>query len=336
MDKLRAIQYFNRAVEAGSFAAAARSLAVSTPAVTQLVSALERSLGLLLVHRNPRGLLLTADGERYYRTSQRLVSDLRELEQQLGAGGGKPRGTLTVGMRQSVAEHCVMPRIGSFLSRFPDVELVTRAVTTEQIERQSLDVAVMVGWPPEGNLVSRHLAQTRHVVCASAEYWAKTGKPQHPLELRDHHCLVFRNDEGMLVDRWSFSKEGKQCSVDVKTRLLSDNRSWLDAAALAGAGVMRVTDLTSSRYFLSGRLVPVLADWDSMEAPTIYAVYARAQRRSKLLRVFLDFLAEVFEDAERERMPAPARTVARVPQPRWFGHDRGRQSAHVAHQKSSR
>jgi DNA-binding transcriptional LysR family regulator len=336
VDKLRAIQYFNRAVETGSFAAAARSLAVSTPAVTQLVSALERSLGLLLVHRSPRGLLLTPDGERYYRTSQRLVSDLRELEQQLGAGGGKPRGTLTVGMRQSVAEHCVMPRIASFLSRFPDVELVTRAVTTEQVERQSLDVAVMVGWPPEGSLVSRHLAQTRHIVCASADYWAKTGKPQHPSELRDHHCLVFRNDEGMLVDRWSFSKEGKQCSVDVRTRLLSDNRSWLDAAALAGAGVMRVTDLTSGRYFLSGRLVPVLTDWDSMEAPTIYAVYARAQRRSKLLRVFLDFLAEVFEDAERERMPAPAKPVARVPQPRWFGHDRGRQSAHVAHQKPAR
>jgi DNA-binding transcriptional LysR family regulator len=336
MDKLRAIRYFTRAVETGSFAAAARSLDVSTPAVTQLVSALERSLGLLLVHRSPRGLLLTADGERYYRASQRLISDLRELEQQLGAGEGKPRGTLTVGLRQTVAEHCIMPRIGSFLSRFPDVELVTRAVTTEPVERQSLDLAVMVGWPPEGSLVSRHLAQTRHVVCASSDYWAKTGKPEHPSDLRDHHCLVFRNDEGMLVDRWSFSKEGEQCSVDVKTRLLSDNRNWLDAAALAGAGVMRVTDLTSRRYFSSGSLVPVLTDWDSMEAPTIYALYARAHGRSKLLRVFLNFLQEVFEDAERERMPAPVRAVARVSQPRWFGHDRGRQSAHVAHQKSVR
>jgi DNA-binding transcriptional LysR family regulator len=336
MDKLRAIQYFTRAVETGSFAAAARSLAVSTPAVTQLVSALERSLGLLLVHRSPRGLLLTADGERYYRTSQRLVSDLRELEQQLGAGGGKPRGTLTVGMRHSVAEHCVMPRIANFLSRFPDVELVMRGVTTEQIERQSLDLAVMVGWPPEGSLVSRHLAQTRHIVCASGEYWAKAGRPQHPAELRDHHCLVFRNDEGMLVDRWSFSKGGEQCSVDVKTRLLSDNRSWLDAAAQAGAGVMRVTDLTSARYFSSGVLMPVLTDWNSVEAPTIYALYARAQRRSKLLRVFLDFLSEIFAELERERLPAPVRTIARVPQPRWFGHDRGRQSAHIAHQKSRR
>jgi LysR family transcriptional regulator, regulator for bpeEF and oprC len=336
MDKLRAIQYFNRAVEMGSFSAAARSLAVSTPALTQLVGALERSLGITLVHRSPRGLSLTPDGERYYRTSQRLVADLRELEQQLGPGGAKPRGTLTVGMRQSVAEHCVMPRIGRFLARFPDVELLMRGVRTEQIETQTLDVGVMVGWPPKGNLIARHLAQTRHVVCASASYWAAAGKPQHPAELKDHHCLVFRNDEGMLVDRWSFTKDDEQCSVDVRTRLLSDNRSWLDAAALAGAGVMRVTDLTSDRYFTSGLLVPVLTDWHSVEAPTIYAVYARAQRRSKLVRAFIDFLSEVFADLERERVPGPATTPTRVAQPRWFGHDRGRLSARVAHQRSSR
>jgi hypothetical protein len=99
---------------------------------------------------------------------------------------------------------------------------------------------------------------------------------------------------------------------------------------------MRLTDLTSGRYFSSGLLVPVLTDWDSIEAPTIYAVYARSQRRSKLLRVFLDFLAEVFAELARERMPGPTMTLARVPQPRWFGHDRGRQSAHVAYQKPPR
>ena len=73
------MQYFNRAVEMGSFAAPARSLAVSTPAVSQLVNALEQSLGVTLVNRSPRGLSLTQDGERYYRSSQRLVTDLREL-----------------------------------------------------------------------------------------------------------------------------------------------------------------------------------------------------------------------------------------------------------------
>src|SRR5712692_6490525 len=73
MDKLRAMQYFNRAVEGGSFTAAAKSLEVSIPAVTQLVAALERSLGIALLHRTPRGLSLTPDGERCCEPPRGLV-----------------------------------------------------------------------------------------------------------------------------------------------------------------------------------------------------------------------------------------------------------------------
>ena len=65
MDKLRAIQYFNQAAASGSFAAAARLLQVSAPAVVQLVRALEAQLGSVLFHRTTQGIALTAAGERY-------------------------------------------------------------------------------------------------------------------------------------------------------------------------------------------------------------------------------------------------------------------------------
>jgi len=335
MDKLRAIQYFNRSVEDGSFAAAARSLEVSTPAVSQLVGALERSLGIALFHRTTRGLSLTADGERYYETSRKVAADLLDIEQRLGPRGQKPRGTLTVGMRHSVAQNCVMPRITRFLVRFPDIELVTKPVTIQDIDRENVDLAVMVGWPPKRDLVVRYLAQTRHVVCASPEYWIRAGQPHDPDELRNHHCLVFRNDEGILIDRWSFAKAGERRTVDVRSRLFSDDRSWLDAASFAGAGVMRLTDLTAGRYLSSGLLAPVLTDWESAEAPTIYAVYRRSQRQSKLVRVFLDFLTEVFAELESERTPAPISGVPRVPQPEWFGRAQGRQSAYPARRRKA-
>ena len=87
MDKLRAIEYFNRAVEHGSFTAAARSLGVSTPAVAKLFGALERSLGAALLHRTTQGLSLTPDGERYYATSRRIEAELRDLESRFGPRG---------------------------------------------------------------------------------------------------------------------------------------------------------------------------------------------------------------------------------------------------------
>jgi LysR family transcriptional regulator for bpeEF and oprC len=168
MDKLRAIQYLTRAVETGTFAAAAKSLDVSTPAVAQSINALERSIGIKLLHRTTHGLSLTADGERYYETSRRVAAELHDLEYSLGPRGAMPRGTLTVGLRHAVALNCVMPRITRFLARFPDVELINKpARSIRDIDEKKLDIAVLIGWPSVRDLVVRPLAQTRYVVCAS-------------------------------------------------------------------------------------------------------------------------------------------------------------------------
>jgi DNA-binding transcriptional LysR family regulator len=329
MDKWRAIQYFNSAVERGSFAAAARSFDVSTPAVTQLVRELERSLGVSLFYRTPQGLALTADGERYYETSRRIAVDLLAAEQRVGPRGAKPRGTLTIGMRHSAGHNCIMPQIGRFLVRFPDVEIVAKPVAIGTLGRENVDVAVMVGWPPKRDFLVRHLAQTRHVVCASADYWARAGQPRDPDELRHHQCLVFSNDEGVFVDRWTFTRGNEQRSVDVGSRLFSSDRDWLDVVARAGAGVMRVTDLTALSDLTSGSLVPVLTDWESAASPTIYALYRRSHRQSRLVRVFLEFLSEVFAELENERPLAARGVIKRVSPPEWFGHARGRQSAYA-------
>lgn len=334
MDKLRAIQYFNCAAEAGSFAGAAKWLNVTRPAVTQLIGALERSLGIRLFHRTARGLSLTADGERYYEVSRKIAADLQDIEERLGPRGLKPRGTIVVGMRQNVAQQCVMPRIARFLGRFPDVELVTRPVRMVQdIDREDLDLAVLVGWPPERDLVIRPLAQLRYVVCAAPEYWLREGVPGRPEDLSRHKCLVYRAMVEVVLDRWTFEKDGARCSVDVTSRLCSDDRTWLDDAACAGAGVIRGADLMLSRHLRSGALVPVLTDWTCLDAPIVFAAYRPSQRSSKLVRVFIEFLVEIFDELERERWPSPLTGIQRVPKPAWFGRAYGRHSAYVARAK---
>jgi DNA-binding transcriptional LysR family regulator len=331
MDKLRAIDYFNRAVQAGSFAAAARSLDVSTPAVAQLIATLERTLGVALFHRTARGLTLTADGEHYYETSSRIAAELRNIEQGLGSRAAKPRGTLTVGMRAAVGLNCVMPRIARFLAHFPDIELLIKPVGSfRDVDSANLDVAVLIGWLPERDLVVRPLAQTRFIVCASPAYWMREGRPNKPEDLSSHHCLVFRNTADALLDQWTFEKGGERRTVNVRSRLFFDDRPLHDEAACAGAGIARLPDLTIVRYLSSGLLVPALTDWEALEAPTIFAVYRRGQRQSKLVRVFLDFLIEVFAEIERERSPSQDGGIARVAKPKWYGRAHGRRSSHVA------
>ena len=336
MDKLRAIQYFNRTVESVSFTAAARSLNVSTPAVTQLVGALERSLGVALFYRTTRGVTLTTEGERYYETSRRLASELHDLELRVAPRGAKPRGTLRVGMRPVLRRNCVMPQIARFLDRYPDIELVTKSLHTMQpFDADKLDIAVQIGWPVQRKLVVRPLAQTRNIVCASPEYWMRKGQPQEPEALRDHHCLLFRSAVGVLLDRWSFEKGGERRTVDVKGRLLSDDRDEIDPAACAGAGVIRLADLTAGPYLLSGSLVPVLTAWEAVDAPLIFAMYRRTDRHSKLVRAFVDFLVEVFAELEAGRMPETPDRALRVPKPDWWSRARGRHSAYVARKRKS-
>jgi DNA-binding transcriptional LysR family regulator len=305
-----------------------KSPARSPPAVTKLVVALERSLGVTLLHRSNRGLSLTADGERYYETSHRLTAEFQELELRVASADAKPRGTLTVGMRPVIGQHCVMPKIPRFLARYPDVELVTKPVRTMQdVHAEKVDVAVLSGWAEQRDLVVRQLAQNRFVVCASAEYWTPEGRPLEPEDLRHHHCLIFRHPAGTLEDRWIFEKSGERRTIDMPSRLFSDDRDWLVEAACAGAGVVRPADLTAAPFLRAGRLVPVLTDWQALEAPTIYAAYRRADRKSKLVRVFLDFLVEVFAELDSERTPMlPSRGV-RAPKPDWLGRTRGRASA---------
>jgi DNA-binding transcriptional LysR family regulator len=330
MDKLRAIHYFNRAAEAGSFAAAARSFEVSTPAVTHLVGALERSLGISLFHRTTRGLSLTSEGEHYYETSRRVAAELRGVEQRLGPREARPRGTLTVGMRAAVALNCVMPRVARFISRFPEIELLIKPVASfRDIDNANLDLAVLIGWPPERDLVVRPLAQTRFVVCASPAYWTREGRPNEPEDLLGHHCLVFRNTADALLDKWTFEKEGKRRTVNVRSRLFFDDRPFHDEAACAGAGVARLPDLTITRQLTSGLLVPVLTDWEALEAPTIFAAYRRSQRQSKPVRAFLDFLVEVFAEIEIEGALSREGGIARVARPKWYGHAQGRRSSYV-------
>src|SRR5258706_46965 len=181
MDKLRAIEYFNRAVQSGTFAATAREFDVSTPAITQLISALERSLGTLLFHRSNRGLRLTADGERYYAMSKSMLETMQTVEQTLSPGTTRPRGTLTVGMRVSLAQYLIMPRLPQFLERYPEIELVLKQVEKlNELDTQDVDVALMSGWPPDRDFVVTPLAQNRNVVCASPDYWARRGKRRVP------------------------------------------------------------------------------------------------------------------------------------------------------------
>jgi LysR family transcriptional regulator for bpeEF and oprC len=332
LDKLRAIEYFLRAAEAGSFGRAARALDVSTPALTQLVSALERSLGVILLHRSPSGVVLTADGERYYGVALGACAELADIEDRLGPRGTRLRGTLSLGIRSGMAHALVLPHLWRFLQQHPDVDLVLKAVETlDETTSQQVDVTLTTGWPPTKDFAVRVLAQTRNLVCAAPAYWARRGEPTDPDELLQHDCLVMRSSGGTLMDQWVFEREGERRTVNVRPRIVSYHSAWVHAAACGGAGVIRTVESSIRPELASGALKAVLADWQGLEPPLQFAIYRPKQRQSRLVRAFLDFMVDAFAalDEAPRHDPAPPRT----PRPDWFGRAQGRQSTFAARHK---
>ena len=327
MDKLRALEYFVAAAGERSFSGAARRLDVSTPAVSRLVTTLERSLGVSLFERTAQGLALTADGQGYLERCRPLLRSLAEADEALAGAAARPRGTLVVGAPPILSQHCLLPALPEFHARYPDIQLDVRTVDKPSApEAEAVEVLVLYGWPEQPGLVHKRVATTRLLICASPAYWAAHGVPRRPRDLERHACLLFRDQEGTILDHWEYERGGHREAAAVSGWLVSTHRDVILDAAIAGVGVARFTDLTIRTPLVSGQLVPVLLDWETKQSPPITLLYRAHQRRTPRVRLFVDFVVETFRRLEAEREPAVASMIP-PERPHWYKRRHGRASA---------
>ena len=319
MDKLRGMEYLVRVVEAQGFAAAARELGVSAPAVTQMVAALENELGVKLLVRGAKRVILTPDGAQYYRISAQTISDLRVAEANLLTGAASVSGLLVVGMPIRIARNCIMPELGKFLARHPDLSIEVRTVnTTDEPEAASVDVLVVNAWHHYEDMVEKHIAHQRYLVCASPAYVREHGTPCDPDALADLPTVAFRTSQGVALTEWKFQRGERLKSVNIKPRIVCDDRDTTFEAALRGLGIVRGTDLVMGSFVTQGLLVPVLQDWEALEAPPIRVLYRRGAGNSARVRVFVEFVEEVFGRLKALRAAAGYHEPKPQEPPAWF------------------
>jgi LysR family transcriptional regulator, regulator for bpeEF and oprC len=329
MDKLRALQYFIAAAERASLSAAARHHDVSVAAVAKLIGALESELKVKLLERGRQGIVLTATGTAYLESCRPLVQGLAEAEEVASGAVSRARGTVVVGVQPVVAQECLTPALPRFLVAHPEVQLDLRYFmrpTEEQV--RGVDVMLVVGWPQASDLVQRRLGAVSYVVCAAPSYWAAHGMPRHPSELARHNCLCVRSSQtGAVMDLWRFQKGHDDVSVTARGTVVADNihRDGVRDLMVAGMGVGRILewDTHHDARFAAGALVPALRDWVSPEVPPVTLLFPPSVRRVLRVRLFIDWVSELFAHIEHQRnSPVPATGV-----PRWLASQRQRTSA---------
>jgi LysR family transcriptional regulator, regulator for bpeEF and oprC len=255
---------------------------------------------------------------------------LAEADEHVGAAAAaRARGTVIVGVQPLIAQQCLTAALPLFNALHPEIQLdmrTPRDFTEEALRR--FDVSLFLGWPQvTGDLVHRRIGAASYVVCAAPAYWAAHGMPKHPSELARHHCLAIRSQAGTLMDMWAFKRGAEQVSVAVQGWLLADNvhRDMLLDTALTGGGVVRVLDWHRRQGFelASGSLVPALVDWEVTEVPPVNLFYPPTARRIQRVRVFIDFVVQLFREIEQQR----ALPVSATAPPRWTKTQRSRASS---------
>lgn len=290
MDRFHALQVFVRVAERGGFAAAARDLAMSPPAVTRAVAALEVHLGTPLFRRTTRSVRPTESGERFLADGRRILAELEEAEQAAVGSHAEPQGEVRITAPSLFGRHYVAPVLGDFLDIYPRITAETLFVDrVVNLLDEGLDVAVRIGDLPDSTLVATRVGTVRRVVVASPGYLARHGLPQHPADLGRHRVVQTLPVTSALD--WPFQEDGRRVTVRVAPRLRMNTNDAVIAVALRDWGIARLLSYQVAPYLADGRLKTVLGDFELPALP-IHVVHQEGRRVSSRVRALVDFLVD--------------------------------------------
>lgn len=288
MDRLQSMRVFATVVETGSFVRAAEHLQLSATATSRYVAELEKFLGAQLLQRSTRRLNLTEVGANYYDRCRLILADVEEAEAQAATAEAQPKGLLRISLPHSLGLRYIAPLMPEFCKRYPDLQLEFNfSERTIDLVEEGIDMAIRITADLKTSLVARKLAPADIICCASPDYLARYGTPQMPDDLRHHNCMTYSYSP--TGNTWTFRREGKEVSVQVKGQLRANNGDMNRLAAIDGLGIITLPTFMVCEELRTGSLVPILSEYQ-LPRLTVYAVYLPGARRAARIKAMTEYL----------------------------------------------
>jgi len=308
MDRLQAMKIFERVVEEGGFAAAARAMDMSPPVVTRMVAELEQHLGTRLLQRTTRKLALTDAGESYLQRVRAILREIDDAEAAAAASTRDLRGTIRIVAAPVLATNFLAPMVAVWHAHYPKLMLDISMDAYAASRVDEFDVTIMVaGEDFDANIVARPLVQGEAIVVASPDYLERRGIPREPQDLVHHDYLRdssapvrLQSGPGRKLRLQSLRADVPDEEVDAPAVLQSVSTELLMRAAVDGAGVAVTSRLLAEEHLARGELVHILPGW-IFSRYTIYAALPSGRMLPARTRVFLDFLTEHVPRAMAEK-----------------------------------
>jgi DNA-binding transcriptional LysR family regulator len=290
LDDLSEMLVFVRVVERGSFSAAARSLGMTTSAISKRIAALESKLGTRLVHRTTRKLSTTDAGRALYDRLRRMFAELEDAEREVVGLGSTLRGVVRVSASVTFGQLHLAPLLADFLIANPELRVELRLSDRYvDVVGEDFDVAIRAGRLADSSLIARKLAPDSRVVCAAPAYLERHGTPRTPAELARHSCM--RHAYHDTAATWSFEGPGGPVDVAVHGTFQVNHTGAIREAVLRGLGVALMPMFAVAREVRSGELCVLLEDYP-LAKTAIYAITPQGAHPTVKVRALVDFLSE--------------------------------------------
>ncbi|MEQ8311820.1 MAG: LysR family transcriptional regulator [Sphingopyxis sp.] len=283
MDRLLTMEMFVAVASEGGFAAAARKLGSSPPAVTRGIAALEARLGTLLFHRSTRAVALTDAGAAFLEQAQRILADLAGAEREIRGAAAEPRGQLYVTAPVMFGRLHVLPVVAGLMTEHRDLAvrmmLIDRNV---RIVEEGIDVAVRIGALADSGLKAVRIGEVRQMLVASPAYLARRGAPRSIGDLAGHELIGTTGPR--TVGEWQLASG--RWRLDPRPRLVLNTVDSALAAAEAGLGIANLLSYQIADALAAGRVIALLADEQPPALP-VHLLFEPSRAGLPAVRAFI-------------------------------------------------
>jgi DNA-binding transcriptional LysR family regulator len=282
---LNAVRTFVVVAQAGTLTGAAKELKSPASTVSRALTRLEKHLGVLLVQRSPRGLVLTDSGKQYLQSCRRALQALRYGRELLEDRRSSPSGLVKVACPITMARDVLAPLLHEFLRRYPDlrVEIEPYAANWDQEPREDADVFFKLLAPKDSLRRVRPYPGTVRGLFASPRYIQNAGSPASPGDLMEHTCIG--------CGPWKLSRGKNILTPNIVFRVVTSDPGVALKLARSGFGIAVLPLWMAKDPDVRPELVPVLPQWVP-EPITLCALFSGPSPLTPKVQALLGFLDE--------------------------------------------
>lgn len=299
---------FAKVVELSSFSAAAAHLDMSRSSVSKHVTRLEKSLGVRLLTRTTRRLVLTDAGHAVFEHCALISREAEAGAVTASLFASQPRGLVRLSCASAFGRLHLVPAMERVLARYPELEI--EMIMTDRVVdlvSENIDIAITSDTLPAANLAVRRLTPIQSMVCASDAYLREQGVPRQPEDLSRHNCISYRSPV-TVGDVWRFRQGAREIAIPIRGNFRANNNEALREAAIAGIGIALIPTFVLRKGNDAPGLRRLLPDCEAQGLfdPHITLHYVAGQRTPPKIRACVDLLTEYFRDHETATRFVPA------------------------------